>query len=125
MKRDWQKEVKAILYAIGEFELLTCADGVTKATHSITHRKQRLVVEARYFKGKHRCAITVFAKGKFENIEYTEGKDVFWMGTPGTDASEWSRLYKKLERLVLRHYAEYQAEDILSRKLSAAQYGWL
>lgn len=123
MKHDWTGKLKALMYAICEHELFQCADGVTKATHSITHRGQRLVVEARYFKAKHRTALTVYSKGKMQTFEYTEGRPVFHMGHSALFTEANMRdLYKKVERLILRHYTEHQAEAILSRALDT--YHW-
>lgn len=121
MKHDWNKELKALMYAICEHELLLCADGTTKATRSITHRGQRLVAEARYFKAKHRITLSIYSKGKAQHVEFTEGRPVFYMGRSAifTD-SNIRDLYKKVERLVLRHYCEEQAEAILSRKLDVS-----
>jgi hypothetical protein len=123
MRHDWEREIKATLYALGMFELDQCAEGTTKCTRTMVHRGQRMVVQARYFKHKLHLLLSIFVKGAVVHYSYTEGRPVMWFDKSIVFSGlDLRKLAKQLERLVLRHYATEQAEDILSRKLDV--YCW-
>lgn len=127
MKRiDWEQELKALIYGIGEHEILNASDGTTAAHRTLFHRNQRFHVESRYFNGKHHVMVSLRSLGKITTFQFTERKPVFVCGQSGAFEPTTLRLrYKQLERAVLRHYTEENAEDILSRKLDSKNAGFL
>lgn len=127
MKRiDWEHELKALIYAIGEHEILDASEGSKSVHRTLFHRKQRFHVESRYFNGKHHVMVSLRSLGKITTFQFTERRPVFICGKSAVfEHTELRTKYKLLERAVLRHYNETNAEDILSRKLDSKNAGFL
>lgn len=131
MKRiDWEQELKALIYAIGEYEILEASEGSTSVRRTLFHRKQRFDIESRYFNGKHHVMISLRSLGKIMTFQFTEGRPVFICGKScafycNEFLTDVRSKYKLLERAVKRHYNETNAENIFSCKLDSKNAGFL
>lgn len=116
-KYDWQLRLKALLAAIADRELWWANDGTTLVRKTLVHRRQRMVVEVKHYRTKDTILLHVYGKANI-HLVYNPFRPVKVHGVSlefcGEDPKQ---LFAKIQRLVLRHYAPYEAEEILSKAL--------
>ena len=117
VKYDWQLRLETLLAAIADRELWWANDGTTLVRKTTVHRRQRMVIEVKHYRTKDTLLLNVYGKANI-HLAYAPRRPVkshnVSIEFSGDDPK---KLYRTIERLVLRHYASYQAEDILSKAL--------
>lgn len=109
---DWNHKVKTLLLAIGQFEQLTGGFKSSLIRKTVVTRKQRTMVEVKHWRGKTSVLLQTFEGDKTSlHLYYRDDRPVMYHGTALAfyDVCP-KKLFQKLERLVKRHYANYQCE---------------
>ena len=116
-KYDWQLRLKALLAAIADRELWWANDGTTLVRKTMIHRRQRMTIEVKHYRTKDTITLHVYGKANIHLVYHPWRPVMVHNVSLAFCGEDPKKFYTKIERLVLRHYANYQAEDILSKAL--------